>query len=87
MVKRQLTGHNIKSINSITTKLISLHWTVPTGHRPPQSLRKSAESVSMGQMNIEDIRQSGDILKKLQSEGSSCIAGTKGGELSYVKQH
>ena len=63
MVKRQWIGHNIKSVNSITTKLTSLHQTVPRGHRPPHSLRKSVESVGMGHMNIEDIRQSGDILK------------------------
>ena len=63
MVKRPWTGQNIKSVNSITTKLISLHQTVPTGHMPPHSLRKSAESVGMGHMNIEDIRRSGDMLK------------------------
>ena len=30
MVQGQRTSHNIKSINLITTKLISLHQTLPT---------------------------------------------------------
>ena len=34
MLKGQIARYNIKSINSITTNLISLHETVPTGVTP-----------------------------------------------------
>ena len=51
-------------------------FTKQSQQKPPQSLRKSAESVCMGHMNLEYMRQTVDMLKwrkpykKLKSEGS-----------------
>ena len=58
MVIGQRTSYNIKQINIVVTKLVSLHQAVST--EATLLLRNSAEIDGKGDINIENLRQRGN---------------------------